>query len=171
MDSWRDRLTQRVVSWPLADRVLIAAAVVVLVGLVGYGLVVRGDGGPPRVAANATSTAGPFGGVTTSDLPTVAPQAETTSTTVAPTTTPEPTTTTAPPAAAPTTEAPPTTAPPTTAPPTTARRPVVTSPPPTVRRSGTFCGFVPGSSVDIDLNGRVIGRQTADANGCVTVNQ
>ncbi|MDQ6726922.1 MAG: hypothetical protein M3066_12255 [Actinomycetota bacterium] len=41
--------------------------------------------------------------------------------------------------------------------------------PPTTGRPGPFCGFVPGSIIDIDLNGQPSGRQLADAKGCVTV--
>jgi hypothetical protein len=38
-------------------------------------------------------------------------------------------------------------------------------------RAVTYCGFVPGASITIDFNGVPFGSQTADANGCVTVNR
>jgi hypothetical protein len=31
-----------------------------------------------------------------------------------------------------------------------------------------MCGFVPGGPVDVEINGRPAGEQTADRNGCVS---
>ena len=98
----------------------------------------------------------------------------------------------APPPPAPTTlpDAPPTTAaapPPTAAPPppqsapaaqaparasarapAPARQPARATPAPTVGQFPRMCGFVPGGPVDVLLNGRPAGEQTADRNGCVS---
>ena len=100
---------------------------------------------------------------------TTAPPATTT-----PTTTPEPPTTAAP--EPPTTAAPPPTepppaAPPPTAPPATSPRSARTAPPATTAapRYGPVCGYRPGQTVRLTINGRPAGSATADANGCVTV--
>jgi hypothetical protein len=31
-----------------------------------------------------------------------------------------------------------------------------------------MCGFAPGSPVDVEINGKSAGTQTADGNGCVS---
>ncbi|HEX2274142.1 MAG TPA: hypothetical protein VHG90_09755 [Acidimicrobiales bacterium] len=104
----------------------------------------------------------------------------TVSTTAAPTTAPVPTTVAAP---VPTTLAPPPTTgaapPPATAPPArpaarAGRAPTprpsrpAPAPAPVVTSFPRMCGFAPGSPVDVELNGRPAGTQTADGNGCVS---
>jgi cytoskeletal protein RodZ len=159
--SWRERLRDRMAGWPLRDRLLTLVALA-MVGLIVFSLVARDDGRPSRTVADVTRTTG-------------APRAEVTTT--APSTEPStlqadpaPTAATEPPVTAaspPATTTPPTT----TAPPTTVRRAVSTTAPTTTSPVGPFCGFVPGAIVDIDLNGRPSGRQTADGKGCVTVDR
>ena len=110
---------------------------------------------------------------------TPAPSVRAPSTTAAPTTV---TTLPPPPAPAPTTAAPqPTSAPAPPAPPPTTAAPRHQAPTPapaprrapttTIARNATgarrACGFAPGAPVDMSLNGRPAGSQTADATGCV----
>lgn len=89
--------------------------------------------------------------------------------------------------AAPATTEPPTTEPPTTQPPTTeppAPEPPTTEPPPepasgsaeadssnTAPRFGPVCGYRPGQTVRIRINGEPAPPVTADADGCVSVNR
>jgi len=167
-DDRRYAVADRWALWPIAYRVLAGMVVLAIVGVVAYALVGRGDGRPPKAAAGATTTSGPArpvaaSGTTTSSSPTTT---ESSTTTVPARETTVPTTTVAPPT---TVEPPPTTPAPavpvTTAPPPPPRRPPATVGP----RLGTFCGFVPGSSIEIDINRQDVGTQTADAGGCVTV--
>lgn len=173
MDRWRDRIRDRLAWWSLRDRLLTLAALA-MVGFIVYSLVARDDGRASRTAADVTSTThAPARDVATTLVPTATSDpATTTLSSAAPPVTPPPVT--QPPVTDPPLTAPPATGqPPTTAtstPPTTVRLPATTAPP-TTARVGPFCGFAPGAIVDIDLNGQPSGRQTADANGCVTVNR
>jgi hypothetical protein len=49
-----------------------------------------------------------------------------------------------------------------------ARQPARAATPTTVLRFPRMCGFVPGSPVDVEINGKPAGAQTADARGCVS---
>jgi len=166
-DDRRYAVADRWALWPIAYRVLAGMVVLAVAGVVAYALVGRGDGRPPKAAAGATTTSGPArpvtaSGATTSSSP---PTTESITTTVPTRETTVPTTTVAPPTTvepSPTTLAP---APLTTAPPPPPRRTPATVGP----RLETFCGFVPGSSIEIDINRQDVGTQTADAGGCVTV--
>lgn len=144
-------------------RVAAAGALIFLGALIVYATVATG-GGERADELSLTDRA----------TPTTQPTA---TTTAAPPTTPVATTLAAPPptAAAP---SPPTAAPP--APPRAARaapRPAPSPAPrpttrpargPVVRSFPPMCGFVPGSPVDVEVNGRSAGTQTADARGCVS---
>ena len=178
LDERRHRLKDELASWPLGYRLFAGAALLVVVGFLVFGQVGLERGGSPNVVAEGTSrTTAPAVPVIVPDstpAPVPAPAA-TSSTTVAPTTTLEAATTTTPTTAmpvAPATTPPPTTAPPTTAPPTTTRAPVqTTTPPSTGGQLAPFCGFVPGATVEVEVNGEPVGRGTADSNGCVVVNR
>lgn len=161
------------------------AAVVTLVLGSAVLIATLSDGDGPRsdlVRSGAPATmrpAQPDTPVTTAPMPVLqeptestAPAAEVTSTTAAPTTA-------APTTAAPTTAAPVatirtpaaprttqarTSRPPPTAAPTRQAPPATTAP-----AFDPACGFAPGSSVDVNLNGKPLGVYTADVKGCVHV--
>ena len=148
---------------------------VFLVALTLFGLLkdepTTETGNAPAANASAARVAAPSAATTVSGAP---------STTAAPTTDP------------PATEPPPTqpqaTQPPATEPPATqspATQPAATEPPApsepapvsqsagrsTSPRFGPVCGYRPGQTVRIRINGQPAGTVTADAEGCVTVNR
>ena len=163
MSSWPDRpdgplrqFRDWLVASPTWFQVLGGVAILAIVSGVVHGLVVGDDTGRPDVAVNTGSTAEPPRSLPTTTLvstTTVPPTTVTSTTVVAPTTTSPIRTTTAPRPAT-----------------TTTRRPAATTPPTTRARFGTFCGYVPGATIEIDINGQSSGSQVANADGCITVN-
>ena len=140
----------------------------VLIATVSDGDSPRSDmvrSGPPATVTPAE----PGPPATTAQMPLLeeatdsAAPASTSTTSVTPTTAPEETVTTAPQAPAPTTQ-------------TRTSRPVATTararqapPPTTARPTGPVCGFSPGSTVEVNLNGKPLGNYKADEEGCVQV--
>lgn len=152
----RDRFLDWLRYAPRIDLIVAFAGVVVLLSLISLGLFfrqdARGEGRAPTTSPVPTTTGDP--------APTVSGATSTTADT----------TTTAPVATTTTAATPPETTPPTTsAPAAPAEVPRQTTAPTRVRTSAPVCGFAPGSAVDIDLNGRPLGRYTADGDGCVAV--
>ena len=155
LDGWRERfdhrrhrLRDRLMSWPLEFRVLGAIAIVAFLAIAVLAVVGGDDERPLTFVADTTSTT-----------------ARIATTTVAPTTTLVPATTTMVPT---TTTLRTTTVQPVT--PTTARS-ATTAPPTTRPRSETHCGYEPGAVIEVEINGRVIGSETANGDGCITVNR
>jgi hypothetical protein len=147
-------------------RSVAAAATVVTGALLVYAIVATGGG--ERADELAVTDRAPS---TTELAPTTTP---------APPTTPVPTTLAAPPS--PPAPPPPSAAPPAPAAPAASRAPRTARAAPTpaprpttrpargpaVRSFPRMCGFVPGSPVDVEINGKSAGTQTADGNGCVS---
>jgi len=167
----REPILSRLSRWPVRDRVLILAALV-MVGFIVYSLVALDTGRVAQTVADVTSTTVPSAAqVTATTLPSAA---EVGASTAPPVT--QPPVTQPPVTQAPVTQAP-VTAPSaieataTSAPSTLAPKAAVTTAPPTTSRVGPFCGYAPGAIIEIDLNGQPSGRQTADEKGCVIVNR
>lgn len=162
----REPIPSRLSRWPVRDRVLIVAALV-MVGFIVYSLVALDPGRVAQTVADVTSTTVPSAAqVTATTLPSAAEVGASTPPVTQPPVT-QPPVTQSPVATPPVIEAP--TA--TSAPSTLAPKAAVTTAPPTTSRVGPFCGYAPGAIIEIDLNGQPSGRQTADEKGCVTVNR
>ncbi|HEX2275439.1 MAG TPA: hypothetical protein VHG90_16375 [Acidimicrobiales bacterium] len=134
-----------------------------LAGLTAFGLLkdeTTTDTGDQMAANPQPAVSAP---PTTVAAPTTVPATAPPTTVAAPVTAPPPT---EPPPTEPAPTEPPQTAPPQTAPPapSSARSAPAASP-----RYGPACGYRPGQTVRITINGRPAGTATADANGCVTV--
>jgi hypothetical protein len=147
-------------------KVLSVGALVFLAALLLFAAVTSGGGESPDRLAVTDQTQVSTPATTTATSAPLAPPAPPVP---PPTTLPDaPATTSAPP---PATAAPPPPRPARAAPTaasTPARRPARATPAPTVGRFPRMCGFTPGSPVDVEINGRPAGSQTADRNGCVS---
>jgi hypothetical protein len=111
---------------------------------------------PTTVATTLDLTAG---AAPTTIATTAPPSTALTATTVA---TPEPPKTTA------TTPAPTVTTPPPSSPPPSVAVRATVAPGPGPSSFGPLCGFPPGTSLVVEVNNQVVGRQVADATGCVS---